>query len=219
MHGKRFFLSRFRKLTKGCSAVRKTSKYLVATAFLIAAVILAVGVVFARYTASVKGNIPFSVLDSEYLNICGTVTSKTEDLPSLPTSFSYAENGDATYAFSVVNAKTSTDICSTDLLFTLKLSVTEGFDGEGNITLYLTDDGTVNENSVAYTGKISKTEEGSSLYKENGPGYTCRFFDDDGNEKIFELTGGSLSAKNFVLTVNGNADTSLFRLTAIPVVK
>ena len=194
--------------------MRKKYKYLVALLVLLAATVLAAGVVFARYSASVKGNIPFSVFDSEYLNICGTVISETEPLPPAPT-----EEGDARLAFSVVNAKTSTDICANDLEFSVYLTVTDGFNGDGRITLYLTDGGTVTDNSVPYIGKITKTEQGSALYNEQGPGYVCRFYDESGNEKTFDLKGGRLSAKNFVLSVNGDADTSLFRLSAIPAVK
>ncbi len=199
--------------------MRKKYKYLVALLVLLAATVLATGVVFARYSASVKGNIPFSVFDSEYLNICGTVTSENEPLPSAPTAFVFTEEGDSRLAFSVVNAKTATDICANDLEFSVYLTVTDGFDGDGNITLYLTDDGTVTENSVPYIGKITKTEQGSAAYTEQGPVYVCRFYDETGNEKTFDLKGGRLSAKNFVLSVNGNADTSLFRLSAIPTVK
>lgn len=199
--------------------MRKKYKYLVALLVLLVAAVLAAGAVFARYSASVKGNIPFSVFDSEYLNICGTVTSETAPLPPAPAAFVFTEEGDARLAFSVVNAKTSTDICANDLEFSLYLTVTDGFNGDGRIALYLTDGGTVTEDSVPYIGKITKTKQGSALYNEQGPGYVCRFYDETGNEKTFDLKGGRLSAKNFVLSVNGDADTSLFRLSAIPTVK
>lgn len=84
---------------------------------------------------------------------------------------------------------------------TLRLTATEGFDPE-TATVTLTVDGT------AYEGVPQTVGEGHPLFDKMGPGTEYRFYTTDGE------CAWAVSAATYTLTVEGNAEASLLRLTA-----
>lgn len=59
----------------------------------------------------------------------------------------------------------------------------------------------INLNNEEYTADISAVPIGTSIYKTNGEGSICRFYDDKGQEMVFDLSSLTTDDINAMLTL------------------
>lgn len=149
--------------------MRKMTKRLCTAAgvlFLAAALALAVSTSLARYRSDVQRVVNFYIRPSDQMAIftqdeIGAQSNGTQSNPVWS-----RENGTLTLGFRVAGeidpAKDSQPYC-------VRLYVDDGIPSN-KLTVTLT------ANSQTYTGRASKIEEGSELYRELGPGYLYAFY-------------------------------------------
>ena len=154
------------------------------------AVLLAVGVTYARYSTTRRETLTFEAAQND--------PSHALEIRSDAGWRTTAEGVEI--AFSLCNAA---NVAGQRAY--LRLTATEGFD-PAVATVTLTVDGTV------YEAVPRAVREGDPLYASMGTGTEYRFTSVDG-EPIWEVSPTSV----YTLTVEGEADASLLRLTATAV--
>jgi len=157
---------------------------------LAAAVVASVGVAYGRYSSSIRESLFFEAAQRDEARII--------ELRSQSGWETAADR--AQLAFSLVNARGVTGQYAT-----LRLTATEGFRADG-ATVVLTVGGT------AYTGVPHTLAKGDPMYDKIGAGTEYRFYTDD-RECVWSVSDGA----TYTLTVTGEADASLLRLTATEV--
>ena len=143
-----------------------------------------IGVAFGRYSSTIRDTILFQAQQSD------PARAITIHAPS----GWQVSNQRATLTFSLVSS-------ADDQRATLCLTATEGFSTDGAVTL--TVDG------VTYTAVPQRVVKGDPLYDKMGAGMVYRF-DDAGAERVWSVSADT----TYTLTVTGQADASLLRLTA-----
>lgn len=154
---------------------------------LTAAVLTSIGVAYARYNSSIRESLLFEAAQKDGSRVIEIRSSSGWDIAS----------DRAQLVFSLVNAGGVTGQKAT-----LRLTATEGFYANGS-TIVLTVDGT------AYTGVPQAVAQGDPLYEKIGGGTEYRFYAAD-SECVWAVSEGH----TYTLTVTGEADASLLRLTA-----
>lgn len=151
---------------------------------LAAAVLTGVGVSFGRYSSQIRDTLLFQAAPKE--------ESRAITIHA-PSGWQVTDQR-ATLTFSLVSS-------ADDQRATLCLTATEGFSTDGSVTL--TVDG------VTYTAVPQRVVQGDPLYDKMGAGMVYRF-DDAGAERVWSVSADT----TYTLTVTGQADASLLRLTA-----
>ena len=153
-----------------------------------------VGISFGRYSSHAEpADIGFRTLEVQYLQL--TEWEATEDGSSMK--------------FCVCNGKSGNDFCADDLRFRIQVTATVGFHPEAcNVTL--------NVGGKSYGGYGIPIATDTILYEQMGPGTVYEFYNGEVSPMRFSLSGSKFSQCDFTLTVTGEADPSLLRLSVIP---
>lgn len=151
---------------------------------LAAALLTGIGVSFGRYSSQIRETLLFRAAPKEESN---AITIHA------PSGWQVSDRS-ATLTFSLVSG--ADDQCAT-----LRLTATDGFPADGTVTL--TVDG------VTYTAVPQTVSESDPLYNKMGGGVEYRF-EDAGAEQVWSVS----TDITYTLTVTGQADASLLRLTA-----
>ena len=160
---------------------------IVCLCYLTAAVLTSIGVAYARYSSSLRESLIFEAAQKDGSRAIKICSDSGWD----------AASDRAKLVFSLVNVGGVTGQTAT-----LRLTATEGMDADGS-TVVLTVDGT------AYTGVAHTVVQGAPLYDKIGSATEYRFYTAD-RECVWAVSDG----RTYTLTVTGEADASLLRLTA-----
>lgn len=174
---------------------RKRKIFIFLAAWLMfAASLCLVGISFGRYSSHAEpADIGFRALEVQYLQLTEWETAKDGSFMK----------------FCVCNSKNSTDFCADDLRFRIQVTATVGFHPE-------TCGVTLNVDGKSYGGYGVSIDTDTIMYEQMGPGTVYEFYNGGANPMTFSLSGGKLSRCDFTLTVTGDADPSLLRLSVIP---
>ena len=147
--------------------------------------LLGIGVAYGRYSSVIRNTLSFQAEKSDPTRAI-----------AIRSDSGWRVTGDtAAITFSVVSG-------AADQRATLRLTATEGF-AVADATVTLTVGGT------AYVGVPEIIDEGHPLYDKIGAGVEYRFYTADG-ECVWTVSDTTV----YSLTVEGEADASLLRLTA-----
>ena len=195
---------------------------LITVALLIAAVLMAVGVAFARYrsTANSVGTVTMEynyASDSVHIlaakedgnGMTGEPIAETNGKYKLPEGWSYVSSGNSIYSLSFLlsNTDEEKEHAAFDQYGYIEVFVTEGFSGDATIQL--------ESGSMIYTGTPYTVEEGSSLYTAYGPGRVFRFANRSGEIASWFLSGDSAAFVPMTVTIWGtSSDPAAFTIIA-----
>lgn len=160
---------------------------LVCLCCLMAAVVVSMGVAYARYSSSIRESLVFKAAKTD--------ASRAIEIRSY-SGWDTAPDR-AQLVFSLINKGGVTGQNAT-----LRLTTTEGFSDDSTLVILTT-------NGTTYTGVPHTVKQGDPLYAKIGGGTEYRFYSAD-SECVWAVCDG----QSYTLTVTGEADASLLRLTA-----
>lgn len=145
---------------------------------------LGVGITYGRYSSNLRESVVFEAQKQD-----------ADRAIAIQSTGWQTTDARATLTFTLAGA-------ATDQYAALRLTATEGFSSQGaSVTLTVGD--------TVYRGTAETIESGDPLYDKMGPGTEYRFYT-DGAECRWPVGGSD----TYTLTVEGDADASLLRLTA-----
>ena len=128
----------------------------------------------------------------------------------LPGTWTLTNSGNE-MPFIITNGTSHEDYTSDDLDFNISVVVMSGVQGDENLMLYLQ----LDEDETIYQAVATEIEENSVMYKQVGPGWIYRFYDQEGEEFSGVLEGGALSEFSAKLICEGflaQPDSSLLQI-------
>ena len=169
------------------------------------ALFLGTGAALGRYLEKQGKDIAFQALQSQTLFLWNGAVNGENGLQPL-SEWTETGEGSAVLKFQITNG-TAGSYCGDTLRFCVRVSASLGIQDPDSMTVTLLIDG------KEYTAKPVEIRKGSARYETFGPGWVYCFYDAGGAEVSWELAGGSLSAKDAVLTVAGSGEyVSLVRV-------
>ena len=173
---------------------------------LLASILLATGTAFARYRFRQTSELLFAPKTSEGIYLWGGVDTQIAFQP-LPEAFTADENGQK-LTFMVANGTNLETFARETKVVQVRLACTLGLGAAENLTATLT------VGKEKYHAEARKIDVDSPMYKTFGEGWVYVFTDAEGNELLWTLEGGKLSATRMALTVQtvGGADASMLQL-------
>lgn len=181
---------------------RKSNTAILSMAILLVALslVMTVGTAWGRYRTEISDKLNFQQKEISSIYLSGGDTQ-------LPGTWALTSGG-GELPFTVANGTSAEDVASQDLTFAVRVAAKEGVGDKFSLSLRL-DDKTI------YEGKASEIKPNSTMYKEFGPGWIYRFYDEEGVEFTSVLKGGELSKLSATLVCTGtvkDSDTSLLQI-------
>ncbi len=173
---------------------RKRSTWLNFASLILLCVVLlflGLGTAYARYEANWE-----DVLRMEYEaksdQIYLTSVPKTE-----PITEEEAQKNANVMRFILSNGVSSEEYCDYDQTAAISLFATAGLKDVENIVITLTD------GAMTYKASCYEVVEGMPLYSQYGPGWMYRFYDEDGGEVSWHLSGLNHVSRKMSISVEG----------------
>lgn len=149
-------------------------------------------------------------------------------MPDLESSWTVTAGG-AELKFSVTNGESLAVFAQRDQEFRIRLIAGLSIEKPENLQVTLvreeavpaetTGDGLILQaettEQVTFTGKAEEIVSGTALYHAYGDGWVYRFYDEKGEEIVFELPGGALEYQNFKIQVSGEVSQTLLTMQVI----
>lgn len=154
-------------------------------------VTLAIGTAFARYEKSLSAELQMKYQAKTEQIYIRSIEEQGLDKPAALPENTYQMN------FVLSNGNAEDTYCDYDQTATLSLFATLGLENPENFVIMLSEGG------ICYQSRYEQVLEGTSLYTQYGPGWIYRFYNADGEEISWLLSGTGLVEKQMTITITG----------------
>lgn len=177
--------------------------------------ILAFGVAWGRYRTQLNEGISIRTEETTPIYLFGGKDG--ERYTELEGHWEISQSGTGSNLSVLITNSVEGEYPQRDVDFFLRLVATEGIGGAENLKLSLYVEA-VDGSVAAYDAVAQVILENTQLYEQFGNGWVYQFYDAEGREMVFTLSGGAVSEWSGVLAcseVNLGADPSLLQLQVI----